>query len=310
MRALELTCLCIVLLYIVVRLQRRGDESIGELLSRFVWLAATSALGEDTMIRLHGFYDYAEGWSLPLDRVPLLIVLIWPIVIDSASQIAGGLCRALRRPESTRNVAIATGLVVLVDAWLIEPIATQSGLWRWHAPGLFGVPPIGVLGWAIFAGLVTWLRPLAFRRSGCALVRLGQPVVASVLAILGTHAILIAAWWLLFRPLNRTLPTAIGIAVAWLVLLPIAAFFLRIRAGRAVPVSNLLVRVPAAAFFFVLLAVRKDAIGAAQGPLLLYALAFAAPYWVLVFARSARPQNGATETEGANTRAATGLAQR
>lgn len=285
MRALELVCLGIVALYIAVRLRRRGDESATSLLTRFVWLAITSAIGEDSMIRLHGFYDYAPGWSLPLDRVPILIVLIWPIVIDSASGLAAGLCGALGWPPRPRNLALLSAAVVFVDAWLIEPIATQSGLWRWHAPGLFGVPPIGVLGWAVFAGWVVWLRPhlgSAALPLGPRLLRMG---LASLVALVGTHAVLIAAWWGLLRPLSAPISVPAGITVAWLVLAPLSLWFLRAGTGRFVPRIDLLVRVPAAAFFFVLLSVRRAELGAQAGPLLIYALAFALPYWVLVFAR-------------------------
>lgn len=287
MRWLEWVCVCIVSLYIVVRLRHRAGQSARDLLVHFVWLAATSALGEDSMIRLHGFYDYAPGWSLPLDRVPLLIVLIWPIVIDSASRLSVGLCHALGRPPQTRNVAAVTAAVVFVDAWLIEPIATTSGLWRWHAPGLFSVPPIGVFGWAVFAGWVVWLQPrlgAPGQPFGRRLLRMG---IASATAIVGTHAVLIASWWGLLRWLSQPLPAQAGIVTAWLLLLPLALGFWRARVGRFVPRADLLVRLPAAAFFFVLLAVRHAEIGAQQTALLTYALAFALPYWVLLLVRAA-----------------------
>ncbi|MBL9008670.1 MAG: carotenoid biosynthesis protein [Myxococcales bacterium] len=289
MYTLELVCLGIVALYIAVRLSRRGDESPAALLTRFAWLSLTSALGEDSMIRVHGFYDYAPGWSLPIDRVPLLIVLIWPIVIDSASVLAGGLGAALGLPPRTRTIAILTAAVVFVDAWLIEPIATQSGLWRWHEPGLFGVPPIGVLGWAVFAGCVVWLRPFYDRPGPSAASRLVRMALASLLALCLTHAVLIASWWGLLRWLSRSLPAHGGIIAAWALLGSLALWFCRTRSGRFVPLADLLVRVPAAAFFFVLLVVRKAELGAQRGPLLIYALAFALPYWVLVLFRRSPP---------------------
>lgn len=283
-QALELSCVLIVLLYVVVRLARRPAGGALAWLLRFGWLALASAAGEDSLIRLYGFYEYASGYSVYCDRVPLLIVLIWPIVIDSAQVLAAGLCRALGRPPSGRALALLTGAVVWVDAWLIEPIATQCGLWRWHAPGLFGVPPIGVLGWAVFTVLAVasysaWLggRP--------SLRWLLRAVAAAVLVIAATHAVLIVAWWGPLRPLSMTIPMPLGIALAWLCLLPLSGLFLRHRVGRHIALAELLVRVPAASFFFVLLAIRRQELLAVLGPLLLYAPAFALPYWVLVFAR-------------------------
>lgn len=287
MQTLELCCLAIVLLYVAVRLSRRPEGGTAAWLARFVWLAAASALGEDSLIRLHGFYEYAPGYTVFCDRVPLLIVLIWPIVIDSAQVLAAGLCRALGRPAAGRDLAVLTGVIVWVDAWLIEPIATQCGLWRWNAPGLFAVPPIGVLGWAVFSGLAVaaysaWLRA---RPSPRWLLRV---VGVTLLLIAATHAILTLAWWGLLRWLSMTIPIPVGIALAWLTLGPLAGLFLWARVGRHIALAELLVRVPAAGFFFVLLAVRQAELSSQIRPLLIYALAFALPYWVLVFARGQR----------------------
>jgi hypothetical protein len=295
-QALELSCVLIVVLYVVVRLLRRPAGGSWAWLAGLAWLSCASALGEDSLIRLYGFYEYAANYSLYVDRVPLLIVLIWPIVIDSAQGLAAGLCRALGRAPTGRWLAGLTAAVVWVDAWLIEPIASQCGLWRWHAPGLFAVPPIGVLGWALFTGLSVaayraWLaEPPSLRW-------LFRAVAVAALVIAATHFGLILAWWGLLRPLSTPIPTQLGIALAWLSLLPLAGLFLRHRVGRHIPLADLLVRVPAAGFFFVLLAVRGAELATQRGPLLLYALAFAVPYWVLVLAR--RPPPPKTETSPA-----------
>ena len=50
---------------------------------------------------------------------------------------------------STDTAFLVGALIVLADASLIEPVAVASNLWAWTEPGLFAVPPIGILGWAI-----------------------------------------------------------------------------------------------------------------------------------------------------------------
>src|SRR5439155_24844517 len=114
--------------------------------SRLALLVVASWIGEDSVIRVYGFYHYARGWALFVDQVPLAIVVIWPVVIDSA----WGLARCLA--AGARAQALLAAAFVLADASLIEPIAVRAGLWRWTEPGLFAVPPVGILGWALFAG--------------------------------------------------------------------------------------------------------------------------------------------------------------
>src|SRR2546423_323223 len=137
---MELACLAIVALYLVVRVRKEP-----RVLLRLGMMMIASFLAEDSVIRAYGFYAYAPSWSVFVDRVPILIVMIWPIVIHSASDLAE------RIFQDRRSVVLATGAFVLLDAMLIEPIAVHAGLWSWSAPGFFGVPPIGVLGWAYFA---------------------------------------------------------------------------------------------------------------------------------------------------------------
>lgn len=148
---LELACLAIVILYIVVRGLR--DPAPRDFGVRLGLLMVASWLAEDTCIRAYGFYAYHPGWSLFVDQVPILIVVIWPVVIHTAWDLA----RGLARPE---RVPLASALIVLADASLIEPIAVNAGLWAWSEPGLFAVPPIGIIGWATF----TFLALLVFER--------------------------------------------------------------------------------------------------------------------------------------------------
>ncbi|MCA9664880.1 MAG: carotenoid biosynthesis protein [Myxococcales bacterium] len=266
MITLQLFCLAIVLLYIVVR--ARMDEQPSAFLARYVTLVVAAWLAEDSVIRAYGFYSYSEGWSLFIDHVPLAIVMIWPVVIHSAWDLARCLVRQER--HGALRLALVSGLVVLADAWLIEPIAVQSGLWRWSEPGLFQVPPIGVLGWSFFAVLAVWL--LEQRRLG----RWRLPLLV-VLAPVGVHPLLLAAWWGAFRWINVTVPAWPAVATAWLLGAIAALRFIAGARRHDIPLWSMLLRVPAAGFFFVLLA-RQDS---APTALYVYAVAFAPPYLAL-----------------------------
>ena len=109
----------------------------------YVSLAVAGWIGEETCIRFYDFYHYADDWWLALDRVPLLITLIWPLVILSARDVARALGAA-----SPAGMAVAVFAIVSVDASMVEIIAVARGMWRWAEPGYLHVPILGILGWA------------------------------------------------------------------------------------------------------------------------------------------------------------------
>jgi len=253
MIALELACAAIVALYVAAR----RDAMLALAL-----LAVAGFLGEDSVIRAYGFYYYSPRWHLFLDRVPLMIVLIWPIVIHSAWSLA--------RRLSPRAWAPLVGAgIVLADASLIEPIAVHAGLWTWTEPGLFAVPPIGILGWAYFAG------------AAMACLERARPLAAVVVAPLATHVMLVASWWLAFKWLSRPLPPWPFVVAAWVVLGLLAVAAVRVPKRHEPAFRNdLLLRGPGAAFFFVLLGLY----GRDLPSLCVYSLAFAPPYLTLLLA--------------------------
>jgi hypothetical protein len=262
MRGLELACVVIVAMYVALRLFRARDTRA--VAARLLLLACAGWAGEDSVIRAYGFYAYDASWSFFLDRVPLLIVVIWPIVIDSAGELAKALAPG--------HAGLCAGAIILADAALIEPIAVHAGLWQWTAPGAFDVPPIGVLGWAFFGGAaIAWLERAA---------RGFWPALVVLVAPLAAHALLVATWWAVLRWVSGPIPPWAAVALAWLALLPVSLRALR---GPPVRVSLLIARAPGAAFFFVLLALR----GRGAPELCAYALAFAPPY-VAALVRSAR----------------------
>ncbi|MFK7991886.1 MAG: carotenoid biosynthesis protein [Sandaracinaceae bacterium] len=259
MIALELSCVAIIALYVGVR--ARIDPSPKAFLGRLVLLMAASWIGENSVIHAYHFYAYSPRWSVFVDQVPLLVITIWPVVIHSAWDLAK---RLTDRPS--RVVFVASALV-LADASLIEPIAVKAGLWWWNEPGLFEVPPIGILGWALFA----W---------GCFFVfehrRLHKAWTLPFAPAL-VHPLLLVCWWGFFRWLNDTVPPWPVVGVAWVLSLVLAGFALRSGAGKNIPRHELLLRVPAAGFFFVLLALHARE----EPALMAYAFAFAPPYLVL-----------------------------
>ena len=245
MRGLEPVCFGIVALYVALRLVAARDRR--EVIARMTLLTLAAWLAEDSVIRAYGFYQYDRGaWTLFVDRVPLLVALIWPVVIDSAHTLAQGRLRAVF-------------VIVLADAALIEPIAVRSGLWNWNEPGLFGVPIIGMLGWALFAVAAS---AMISRR------------VMPLLAPLATHAMLVASWWGLLRWLPAEIPAAGALVIV--VAASLTAIGLLLLSPVRVSMQDVLLRAPGAAFFFALLVARPDAM------LALWAIALGAPYLVLL----------------------------
>lgn len=273
----QIACLLIVATFVAMR--ARLEARPIALFRRLFLLALAAWIGEDTCIRLYGFYEYSPGWWLFLDKVPLLIILIWPIVLQSARDLATCLWSGRDRP-APRRVALTSFGLVLADASLIEPIAVKSGLWRWTEPGIFTVPPIGILGWAYFAVLaIAVLEDSASRRKPW------MELLIVPIAPVGTHLVLLATWWGLFRWVNVPLPSWPAAVLAWIVGLSLASRAIRTETRRRVPPMLLWLRVPAALFFFVLL----GAYGRDDRFLVLYALAFAPPYLSMLSLGATRP---------------------
>lgn len=277
MLILEAACVVIVATFVAVRARRDPRPQV--FLRRLVLIAVAGWISEDTVIRAYDFYGYSPRWSVILDHVPLMVVVIWPVVIHSAWDLARHLFG-----RAHRWMPLLVAGLVFTDAWLIEPVAVNAGLWSWNAPGLFAVPPIGVLGWAIFAGLVIWVLERADARQDGLRTELSLLLVPAAFS----HALLVAAWWGFFRWVDHPIPPEAGVVAAWAVSLAATAGVVRTRARRRVPMVELLLRVPAAAFFFVLLALHSSG----QVWLIAYAVAFAPPYLALMDLGAGRTQPG------------------
>ena len=262
MNALELCCTAVVALWVALRFAACPHAERRGLALQMVVVAVAAWVAEDSCIHLYGFYGYdASAWRVFVDRVPLLVLLIWPVVVTSAFDLA----RALRVDD--RRLPALLLLLVVVDAWFIEPIAVDAGLWSWTEPGPFHVPTIGVLGWGCFAfgvGLV---------------VARGVPVVAAlVVAPLVCHALLLVLWWGAFRWLPDPPHRFVHPAAAWVIAVALVVAVVRARPHGMRRLVWL--RAPAAVFFFALLWLHGRDDG--DGPLLAWSLAFAPPWLALL----------------------------
>lgn len=256
----ELSSLLILGAFLVV-LARARPRPLRDSLREIGLLAGAAWIAEVSCIRLYAFYQYDAPWTLFLDVMPLLVAFIWPFVIISARElaIALGFVDARGAPR-----VLAVFAIVLYDASLVEPIAVRAGLWSWNEPGLFGVPLIGVLGWAFFAALASALLDRLPRRA-TPLLLIAAPVA--------THLLLLAAWWGALRWILRgeIAPSAAAIASASISAL---LAFIVLRRGRRADFTVMGPRIGAAILFFALLTWR----GSDILPLVAYGAAFAVPY--------------------------------
>jgi hypothetical protein len=238
-------------------------------LIRALTVSTSAWITEESCILLYRFYDYHHGWSLCIDRVPLLIVVIWPVIILSAKDLTSRQWIA-----SPMKGLFAGAAVVATDALFIETISADAGLWNWNLPGLFNVPPIGILGWVFFALLC--MRLMADRRFQ------GQTssydLLLLVLPVMGTHLLLLLTWWSALRWLNFPLPAPGVVGLAWCVSLFLVVTFYKKQTGRGIKKRTLLLRIPAALFFFALLIFKA----ADPLPLAAYAIAYVPPYVTLM----------------------------
>ncbi|MFO0748249.1 MAG: hypothetical protein U1F43_21695 [Myxococcota bacterium] len=237
--------LCVVVLAAAYALHLRqvAPEERRAALVDIALVALGAWLAEETSIVRYRVYGYPDWWWLKLDEVPILIVAIWPMVVLSARAVVSGLFPAavgVRR-------ALLVGLVVAVDASLVEVLAVRAGLWSWTLGGYLGVPIIGILGWSFYAAGMSWALDASTRSR---LPRWATPLVA--LAI--THALLVAAWWALFKWVSVPLPL---LSVYLFALAAFAGTFaLLARPTRRIALAVAVPRVLAASVFVLLLVVR------------------------------------------------------
>ena len=267
MLALELLCLVIVGIHITVAATRSPSPTL--FLRRVAMVTLASWIAEDTCLHLYSFYAYHPDWVPYIDRMPLMVALIWPGVVMSSLELAQRLLGPLRQ----RLVPAVAGLMVLADASFMEPLAVKAGLWRWFEPGFFGVPPIGVCGWAFFSAAAM----AVFCRTDRTSRKWTADLWVLLVAPAATHVLLLVSWWGLFRWINFPLPGWGVAGVAWAISIGLTLLAVARRANLLVPLGAMSTRIPAAIFFFGLLLIH----GRDDLALFAYALAFAPPYLAL-----------------------------
>jgi hypothetical protein len=161
-------------------------------------------------------------------------------------------------------------VLVCTDALLIEPVAVNAGLWVWSEPGIFHVPPIGILGWGIFSFFCT----LFFETGSPPITPKRHIGWILVVPVIGTHLLLLGIWWGALRWINVEIPSVPLAGVVWVVSMVLTFNILRQGTGRHIQKKTLLLRIPPSLFFLVLLIL--NASGAEI--LVVYVLASIPPY--------------------------------
>lgn len=237
-------------------------------LEKFLFCAIAAWISEESSIMLYGFYAYSPDWNLFIADVPVVVVIVWPALIHSATVLSSQL---LSRTSSL--MPLIAGCIVLTDAMLIEPISVNFNLWFWYKPGLFGVPLIGILGWAYFSFFsAIFFAPVPLL-SG---IKLKLPLLILV-SVIGTHLLLLISYWTYFKWTIRPLSPAYSAGSVWIVSAIISISFLVTKIGFRIELKTLLLRLPAAIFFYTLLFVKQNSPTA----LITYSLAFIPPYMVM-----------------------------
>lgn len=265
---LEALCLGIVALWIALRTPMATDR--GRFFGQIGLVMALAWVGEQSCISLYGFYGYAPRWWWMLGDVPLTVVLIWPVVVLSARDVV----LAMVGPRPLR-VGLACLLVITADAAFIEPAAVHSALWYWTQPGVFGVPPVGIAGWGVFGGLMAgalqWLE--AEKRGPIA------HGAAAVAVLAGMHLGLLALWWGGLRWLSAPIADLVAAMAVGVMAVGVCVWLWR--SGRTAPRRLVLLRMPGALFFAVLLTLSWPPVGLA-----LWLAALSLP-WALLVVRGA-----------------------
>ncbi len=267
MLLLQFTALGLVAFYVLFRIIDQANPR--PFLTQFVLVSLACWIAEESCILLYQFYAYSPSWSMFLDQVPILIILIWPVIIHSAWDLSRQLLRRGRK-----FVPLLASAIVCSDAALIEPVAVNAGLWSWSEPGIFHVPPIGILGWGYFAFCSTFMIQLQRRPKGAKLSSLR----VLLFPVIGTHLLLLGTWWTALRWVNTSINPMVAVAGAWALSLSLVYMILRRRTGRDVERKALLLRLPAALLVFLLLLFNASG----SGFLVLYSLAFVPPYLTLM----------------------------
>lgn len=266
MMLMELLIIASVIIYTTRYALKEQDPKA--LLKKFLFCAIAAWVSEESSIILYGFYAYSPVWNLFIADVPLVVVIVWPALIHSATVLASQL---LSSPS--RLMPLIAGCIVLADAMLIEPVSVNFNLWLWYKPGLYGVPLIGLLGWSYFSffAAIFYAPENRPRR-----IKSKLPYIIAV-PVIGTHLLLVISYWIFFKWTLRPINPIYSSGFVWIVSTIISIFFIVTKTGQKIELKALLLRIPAAIFFYALLLVKQNS----PMSLVVFSLAFIPPYIVL-----------------------------
>jgi hypothetical protein len=237
----QIIAFCIVIIYLLYWFVREHDAR--SFFMKFAVISAASWIAEETSIRMYHFYQYSPDWILFLGHVPVLVILIWPLVIHSGWELA-----SQSMAKNRRHVHLVAALIIWIDASLVETISVKAGFWSWNAVGVFGVPLIGIFGWLYFSILsILILRIERVRKVG-----IGKLFFILTSIVLGTHLLIVATWWLVFRWILFPIDEVFIAAMAWLISTSLVYFIQRRNLGIHMDGKALVIRVPPVVLFLTL----------------------------------------------------------
>jgi hypothetical protein len=253
-------------------------------LKKYLSCAMAAWMAEESCILLYGVYAYNPVWNLVIADVPLVVFIVWPAIIHSATVLASYVLKA-----GSNLMPLITGCIVLTDALFIEPISVNFNLWTWYLPGVFGVPLIGFLGWAYFAFFAAAFFVPIDRLSQR---KLNLPILLLV-TVIGTHLFLLISYWGLFRWATLSINPAFSAGAVWIMSALISFLLVFTKVGYRVELKTLMNRLPAAIFFYLLLFLKRNS----PMPLIVYSLAFIPPYLSMLvgFNITNKPFRGSTK---------------
>ncbi|HEY8491434.1 MAG TPA: carotenoid biosynthesis protein [Dehalococcoidia bacterium] len=154
---------------------RQGRRPLLEILSA----AAYGVLLEEADILLFQSYAYSDRFLLTIDRVPVVIGLVWAVILSTSMRMTDVL------GLSGRAAPLADALWAVMLDLAFDAVAIRLGLWSWRIPldaGYFGVPAGNFYAWifvaASFSLCTRWLRARTAGRLARAWWQLAAPLPA------------------------------------------------------------------------------------------------------------------------------------
>lgn len=150
---------------------------------------------ENSAIEWYDYYHYSpDTWTLYLGHMPIEVCIIWP-------QVIFGVRRLLRTRISGLKLVLIGSVEIFFQALFIEICNVQAGLWSWSQSNIFGVPIIGVLGWAAFGGAALFCLEVQesalqkpWKSDIVSVFKRHMWVMIPVLSMVSVHATLIVSW--------------------------------------------------------------------------------------------------------------------